>query len=282
MDFGLSEEQQLLSRTVREFAEAEIGPRVMEWDEAQQFPLTLVPKLAALGLMGIQFPEAYGGSGMSAVDYCVCIEGARAGRPVDRALGGGPQRSLRRAHLPVRRRDAEASFSRSARPGGSRRCVEPDGGQRGQRCRGPADSRRVGCRWMDDQRRQDVYDSRRNRRHRCRDGGDGSCQRPSWYFRLRRRARYAGDARGAEGEQARLRASDTTEVVFEDCRVPADQLLGIEGDGFVNAMQVLDAGRIGIAALAVGLAQGAYEAARRYATERRQFGQPLASFQAIQ
>ena len=87
---------------------------------------------------------------------------------------------------------------------------------------------------------------------------------------------------GRKENKLGMRASDTTEVVFEDCRVPADQLLGIEGDGFVNAMQVLDAGRIGIAALAVGLAQGAYEAARRYATERRQFGQSLASFQAIQ
>src|SRR5918992_5414107 len=74
MDFRLSDEQEILRRTVREFAEAEIRPHVMEWDEAQQFPLDLLPKLAALGLTGIQFPEEYGGSGMSAVDYCICIE----------------------------------------------------------------------------------------------------------------------------------------------------------------------------------------------------------------
>ena len=79
-----------------------------------------------------------------------------------------------------------------------------------------------------------------------------------------------------------MRASDTSEVIFEDCRVPASQLLGEEGQGFVNTLQVLDAGRIGIAALSVGLAQGAYEAARDYAKERRQFGQPIAAFQAIQ
>jgi alkylation response protein AidB-like acyl-CoA dehydrogenase len=79
-----------------------------------------------------------------------------------------------------------------------------------------------------------------------------------------------------------MRASDTSEAIFEECRVPAEALVGEEGQGFVNTLQVLDAGRIGIAALSVGLAQGAYEAARRYAGERRQFGQPIASFQAIQ
>jgi alkylation response protein AidB-like acyl-CoA dehydrogenase len=87
---------------------------------------------------------------------------------------------------------------------------------------------------------------------------------------------------GKKENKLGFRASDTSEVVFEDCRVPLDHLLGDEGQGFINAMQVLDAGRIGIAALSVGLAQGAFEAARAYAKERRQFGQPIASFQAIQ
>jgi len=91
-----------------------------------------------------------------------------------------------------------------------------------------------------------------------------------------------GMAPGKKENKLGLRASDTSEVVFTDCRLPADALLGEAGQGFINAMQVLDAGRIGIAALSVGLAQGAYEAARRYATQRRQFGQPIASFQAIQ
>jgi hypothetical protein len=91
-----------------------------------------------------------------------------------------------------------------------------------------------------------------------------------------------GMAPGKKENKLGMRASDTSEVVFDTCRVPASQLLGIEGEGFVNALQVLDAGRIGIAALSVGLAQGAYEAARRYARERRQFGQPIAAFQAVQ
>jgi hypothetical protein len=91
-----------------------------------------------------------------------------------------------------------------------------------------------------------------------------------------------GMSAGKKENKLGMRASDTSEVIFQDCRLPADALLGDEGQGFINTLQVLDAGRIGIAALAVGLAQGAYEAARSYAKERRQFGQPIASFQAIQ
>jgi alkylation response protein AidB-like acyl-CoA dehydrogenase len=87
---------------------------------------------------------------------------------------------------------------------------------------------------------------------------------------------------GKKEDKLGMRASDTSEVIFDQCRVPADQLLGVEGEGFINTLQVLDAGRIGIAALSVGLAQGAYDAARDYAKERRQFGQPIAAFQAIQ
>jgi alkylation response protein AidB-like acyl-CoA dehydrogenase len=91
-----------------------------------------------------------------------------------------------------------------------------------------------------------------------------------------------GMTAGKKEDKLGMRASDTSEVIFQDCRVPAAQLLGGEGAGFINTLQVLDAGRIGIAALSVGLAQGAYEAAKRYAKERRQFGQPIAAFQAIQ
>ena len=99
---------------------------------------------------------------------------------------------------------------------------------------------------------------------------------------VRRRARHARHGAGKKENKLGMRASDTSEVVFQDCRVPPTQLLGDEGQGFINTLQVLDAGRIGIAALSVGLAQGAYEAARHYAKERRQFGQPIAAFQAIQ
>ena len=94
MDFRPTDEQEMLRRTVREFAEAEIRPHVMEWDEAQHFPMELLPKLAALGLMGIQFAEEYGGSAMSAVDYCICIEELARVVPGDRAVGRGAQRPV--------------------------------------------------------------------------------------------------------------------------------------------------------------------------------------------
>src|SRR5438045_9153122 len=94
--------------------------------------------------------------------------------------------------------------------------------------------------------------------------------------------RTPGMAAGKKEDKLGMRASDTSEVLFDNCRIPADRLLGEEGQGFVNTMQVLDAGRIGIAALAVGLAQGAYEAALRYARERKSFGKPISGFQAIQ
>ena len=108
MDFRLTEEQELLRRTVREFAETEIRPHVREWDEAQHFPSELMPKLAALGLLGIQFPEAYGGAGMSAVDYCICIEELARVDPGGRAVGRRAQRPVLGAHracsAPRRRR----------------------------------------------------------------------------------------------------------------------------------------------------------------------------------
>ncbi len=111
MDFRLSEEQELLRRTVREFAEAEIRPHVMEWDEAQQFPMDLLPKLAALGLTGIQFPSEYGGSGMSAVDYCICIEELARVCPAI-ALSVAAHNGLCTSHIAhVRQRRAEGSSS---------------------------------------------------------------------------------------------------------------------------------------------------------------------------
>ena len=117
MDFRLTDEQQLLRQTVREFAEAEIRPHVRSGTRRSTFPRELLPKLAALGLMGIQFPEQYGGAGMSAVDYCICIEELARVDPVRLAVGRRAQRALRRAHLHVRHRGAEAALPRAARRG---------------------------------------------------------------------------------------------------------------------------------------------------------------------
>jgi alkylation response protein AidB-like acyl-CoA dehydrogenase len=282
MDFRPTDEQQVLRRTVREFAEGELGPHVMEWDEAQQFPHDIVPRLADLGLLGIQFPERFGGAAMSAVEYCICIEEiARVDPSV--ALLVAAHNGLCSAQIYMFGTDAQRErFLVPLAKGemlGAWGLTEPSAGS----------------------------DAAGTRTSAVRDGDDwvingaktfithGSVAGVMVAMAVTDRAKgnrgisafivtrgTPGMSAGKKENKLGLRASDTSEVIFQDCRVPQAQLLGEPGQGFINAMQVLDAGRIGIAALSVGLAQGAYEAARKYAKERRQFGQPIASFQAIQ
>ena len=282
MDFRLTSEQHLLRRTVREFAEAEIRPHVMEWDEAQHFPIELVPKLANLGLMGVQFPEVYGGAGMSSVDYCICIEElARVDPSI--ALSVAAHNGLGAAHIFMF--GTEAQKERFLVPLAQGRTLaawgltEPTAGSDAAATRTVA-TRQGEC-WT-------INGAKTFTTH-GRIGGimvvmavtdRSQAHRGISAFIVEQGT--AGMRPGRKENKLGMRASDTSEVVFEDCRVRADHLLGAEGEGFINALQVLDAGRIGIAALSVGLAQGAYEAALRYAKERRQFGQPIASFQAIQ
>jgi alkylation response protein AidB-like acyl-CoA dehydrogenase len=282
MDFRLSDDQQLLRQTVREFAEAEIRPHVMEWDEAQQFPMDLLPKLAALGLTGIQFAEEYGGAAMSAVDYCICIEELARVCPAV-ALSVAAHNGLCTAHIAMFGTDAQKSTYLPRLVGGevlgAWGLTEANAGSDAAGMRTTA-VRQGDC-WVLNGAKQFITHGRiggvmvaiaitdRARGHR----GISA-------FILERGTK--GMRPGKKENKLGMRASDTSEVIFEDCRVPASQLLGEEGQGFINTLQVLDAGRIGIAALSVGLAQGAYEAARNYALERRQFGQPIAAFQAIQ
>lgn len=282
MDFRLSEEQELLRRTVREFAEAEIAPHVMEWDRDQHFPVELVPALGRLGLMGIQFPEQYGGAGMSAIDYCLCIEELARVDPAV-ALSVAAHNGLCAAHIfmfgnedqkqrylvPLARGERVGAWGLTEAASGSdaaalqTRATRNDGGWLLNGSKAFTTHGRVG----DVMVAMAITDPSRGHR------GISA-------FVIERGT--PGMSAGRKEDKLGMRASDTSEVVFVDCRVTADQLLGVEGDGFVNALQVLDAGRIGIAALAVGLAQGAFEAARAYALERRQFGKPIGEFQAIQ
>jgi alkylation response protein AidB-like acyl-CoA dehydrogenase len=282
MDFRLTDEQLLLRRSVREFAEAEIRPHVMEWDEAQRFPQELMPRLAELGLMGIQFPEAYGGAAMSAVDYCLAIEELSR---VDPSIGitvaahnglcsshiamFGTDEQKRRFLTPLARGEVLGAWG----------LTEPTAGSDAAGTRTVAV--RQGTCWVLNGAKSfithgsvagivvamAVTDRTRGNR------GISA-------FIIERGT--PGMSAGKKENKLGFRASDTSEVVFDGCRIPGDQLLGEEGQGFINTLTVLDAGRIGIAALSVGLAQGAYEAALRYAKERRQFGRPIASFQAIQ
>jgi alkylation response protein AidB-like acyl-CoA dehydrogenase len=282
MDFRPTEEQEILRRTVREFAEAEIGPHVMEWDEAQHFPMDLLPKLAALGLMGIQFAEEFGGSAMSAVDYCICIEELARVCPAI-ALSVAAHNGLCTSHIAMFGTDAQKqTYLPRLVAGevlGAWGLTEASAGSDAAGMRTTAT--RQGTCWVLNGSKTFITHGKiggvmvvmavsdRTKGHR----GISA-------FVLEHGT--PGMSAGKKENKLGMRASDTSEVLFQDCRIPADALLGDEGQGFINTLQVLDAGRIGIAALSVGLAQGAYEAAKKYAKERRQFGQPIAAFQAIQ
>jgi alkylation response protein AidB-like acyl-CoA dehydrogenase len=281
MDLLISSDQELLRSSVREFAEAELRPHVMEWDEAQGFPRELLARCAELGLMGIQFPEEYGGAGMSSVDYCLCIEelarvdpsvclsiAAHNGLGASHIYMFGSEEQRRKYLVPLARGEQLAAWGLTEASSGSdaaamRTTAVRDGGE-----------------WV-------ISGSKQFITH----GGTGDV---IVVMAVTNRAKgnrgisafivdkgTPGFRAGKKENKLGMRASETSEVIFENCRVPAAQLLGIEDQGFINALQVLDAGRIGIAALAVGLAQGAYDAARSYAFVRKQFGQPIGTFQSI-
>jgi alkylation response protein AidB-like acyl-CoA dehydrogenase len=281
MDVRLSDDQELLRRSIREFAESELRPHVMEWDEAQQFPRALLAQFAALGLMGIQFPEQYGGSAMSAVDYCICIEElARVDPSV--CLSIAAHNGLGAAHIAMFGSDQQKLHYlvplATGRHLAAWGLTEASAGSDAASMRTGAV--RDGQDWVLNGTKQFITH-----------GGTGDLivamavtnrakgSRGISAFIVERGT--PGFRAGKKENKLGMRASETREVIFENCRVPLTQLLGVEGQGFINALQVLDAGRIGIAALSVGLAQGAYEAARSYAFERKQFGQLIGSFQSI-
>jgi alkylation response protein AidB-like acyl-CoA dehydrogenase len=281
MDLRLSSDQVLLRNSVREFAEREIRPNVMAWDEAQGFPHELVRKMADLGLMGIQFPESIGGAGMSAVDYCIAIEELARVCPAV-SLSVAAHNGLCSAHLFMFGSDAQkARYMGPLIRGeylGAWGLTEAGAGSDAAAMRTTAT--RDGDGWVINGSKQFIT--------------HGSVGGVIVAMAVTDRAKGSkgvsafvipkgtpGMRSGRKENKLGMRASDTSEVLFENCRVGADALVGAEGQGFVNTLQVLDAGRIGIAALSVGLAQGAYDAALSYAKERKQFGKPIAAFQAI-
>ena len=288
MDFSLTDEQQQLQRTVRDFAQSEIAPHVMEWDEASRFPAELIPKLAELGLLGIIFPEKYGGAGLGYIEYAIAIEElARVDGSV--ALIIAAHNSLCTNHI--------YKFGTEAQ---RQKYVVP-----------LAQGKKLGCWSLTEP--EAGSDAGGTRTVAARQGGAGRTG-SGWVLNGaktfttnghyadvcvamastdREKGRHGisafivekgtpGFRPGKKENKLGMRASDTSEVVFSDCRVPEENLLGKQGDGFVNSLQVLDGGRISIAALALGMAQGACGAATKYAQERKQFGKPIGEFEAIQ
>ena len=282
MNFELSEEQQQIKFSIREFAESEIRPHIMEWDESQHFFDELRPKLAELGLMGVLFPEEYGGSGMGYVEYATIIE--ELGR-VDGSVGlsvaahnslcsnhiyqFGNEDQKQKYLVPLANGESFGAWGLTESQAGSDAsgtrtyAIRSNGGWKVNGSKNFI-THAIACNTLV---AVAVTDKEKGNKGISAFIFDKSMEG----FRSDKKENKVG-----------MRASETASVVFEDCYVPDENRLGNEGEGFLQAMQVLDGGRISIAALSVGIAQGAYEAALRYAKERQQFGRPIAEFQAIQ
>lgn len=282
MHFELTDEQEQIRQSVREFAEAEIAPHVMEWDEAQHFPIELLPKLAELGLMGVIFPEEYGGAGMGYVEYATIIDELSR---VDGSVGisVAAHNSLCSNHIySFGTEEQKKKYLVPLASGeklGAWGLTEPGAGSDASGTRTTAV--RQNGNWI-------VNGSKNFITHAIH---ADTCVAVAVTDRSKRSKGISafifekgmkGFAPSKKENKLGLRASETASVVFEDCVVPQENLLGDEGSGFINAMQILDGGRISIAALAVGIAQGAYESALRYSKERQQFGKPISEFQGIQ
>jgi alkylation response protein AidB-like acyl-CoA dehydrogenase len=282
VDFTFSEEQQRLRRSVREFAQGEILPHVMEWDEASHFPIEIVPKLADMGLLGVIFPEEYGGAGLGYIEYVIAIEELAR---VDGSVGliVAAHNSLCSNHIYKFGTEAQKQKYLSPLAQGKKigawSLTEPEAGSDAGGTRTTA--RRDGDFWVLNGAK--TFTTNGHYADFCvamavTDRAKGSHGISA--FILERG--MAGFKPGKKENKLGMRASDTSEVIFSDCRVPAENLLGPEGEGFTGSLKILDGGRISIAALALGMAQGALEAAVSYAKQRKQFGQAISEFQAIQ
>ncbi len=282
MDFELNDEQKALRDTVRAFARQEITPHIREYDESQAFPRDIMAKAAQLGLLGCIFPEKWGGAGLSYVDYVTVIEEIAA---VDGSIGlsVAAHNSLCSNHIYMFGRDdqREKYLKPLARGDkiGTWSLTEPTAGSDAGGTRSTA--RLENGEWV-------LNGSKTFATH----GSSGDVavvfavtdpeqgKKGISAFIIERGT--PGFRTGKKEDKLGCRASDTAELVMEDCRIPEDNLLGRRGEGFVNALQILDGGRISIAALGVGMARGAADAALAYARERKQFNKPIGSFQAIQ
>lgn len=282
MDFSLSEEQRQIRDTVRDFAARAIAPHVMEWDEAQHFPLEVMRELGAMGMLGAIFPEEVGGAGLSYVDYVHIIEELAAVES-GIALGVAAHNSLGSGHIWLAGSPAQrARWMPRLTSGEWLACwalTEPGSGSDAAGLRTTAV--RDGDHWVLNGTKNFIT----NASHAqiavvlaVTDTGDPRRGVTAFAIEMDTPGIRAGKKENKLG----MRTSDTAELVLENCRVPHDHVLGEVGHGFVDAMKVLDGGRISIAALSLGIARGAFDAARKYAAERHAFGKPIGQFQAIQ
>ena len=282
MDFALTDEQQQLRRTVRAFAEAEILPHVMEWDEVSKFPSELIPKLAEMGFLGVIFPEKYGGAGMGYIEYAIIIEELSR---VDGSIGiiVAAHNSLCTNHIyKFGTEEQKKKYVTPLAQGKKLGCwslTEPEAGSDAGGTRTIAVPQR---RRLAHQRLEDLHDEWPLRRRLRWHGRHRRLEEEPWNFRVHRREGNSGLPPGKKENKLGLRASDTSEVVFTDCRVPAENLLGKEGEGFVNSLQILDGGRISIASLVLAWRRARTNAPSNTPSSANSSAKPIAEFQAIQ
>lgn len=283
MDFTPTEEQALIAQTVRDFAEARIRPHVREWDEAQSFPDELLHDLGELGLMGVMVPEEFDGAGMSALELSTVIEEvARVDPSV--ALAVAAHNGLCVGHLAVAASDEQKRrYLPKLATGewiGAWGLTEPQAGSdaAGTRTRAVRDDERGG--WvLNGSKTFNTNGARAHVAvvHAVTDPDRGA--RGISAFVVERG--MDGFGVGRKEDKLGMRASDTVELILDDCFVPDANLVGELNEGFVDALKVLDRGRISIGALSVGIGQAALDAAIEYVRERHQFGRPIGTFEAL-
>jgi alkylation response protein AidB-like acyl-CoA dehydrogenase len=283
MNFDAAEHHQLLRRTIRQFSRAQVAPHARAWDEQERFPTEIVPKLAALGLLGIRIPEEYGGAGMDSTSYAICVEEiARVDGSL--ALTIASHNGLGTGHILAFGSEAQKRrYLPKAASGewlAAWALTEPESGSDAAALRTTARRDGDGC----------VLNGRKM--FITQGGVGGFCvvlartnpeapkQRGITAFIVEKGTK--GFAASKHLEKLGCRSSDTCELTFDDVRLPDAQRVGEVDRGFVDTLQILDRGRISIAAMALGLGYGALEMATAYAKDRRQFGRPIADFQAIQ
>lgn len=281
MDFSRSETLEMISQAAKDFAEQNIRPHIMDWDEKQEFPVEVFKKLGELGMMGVLVPEEYGGAGLSYTEYIAILDEISK---VDPSIGlsVAAHNSLCTGHIMAFGNEEQkkkwlpklatgewigawglTEVGTGSDAGGMNTTAVPDGDYY-------------------------VLNGAKNFITHAKSGniatvivrtGEKGDSRGMTAFAIEHGT--PGMYAGKKEDKLGMRASETCELIFENCRVHKDNMLGKEGEGFIQAMKVLDGGRISIGALSLGIARGAYEAALKYSKEREQFGKPISAFQAI-
>jgi alkylation response protein AidB-like acyl-CoA dehydrogenase len=281
MNFQKTENQQMIAEMVRNFGDKHIRPKMMEWDESQEFPIEVFKEMGKLGLMGVLVPEVYGGSGFGYYEYVTAIEELAK---IDGSIGlsMAAHNSLCTGHILAFANEEQKRRwlpkLATAEWIGAWGLTEPNTGSDAMRMMtvGVED----GDHWVINGAKSWITHGK---------SGDVAVVMVRTGELLDSHGMTAfviekgtpGFTHGRKENKLGMRASETTELIFENCRVPKENILGKVGDGFIQAMKILDGGRISIAALSLGIAKGAFEASVKYAKEREQFGKPISEFQGI-